>query len=393
MEDFNKSLLRPVWVEIDLDALDHNFKETRRLVGGDVKIICCLKANAYGIGAPEVAEEVISMGAYGIAVADLFEAIMLRKRGIKVPVLIYANNLPSAVDTIIAYNLIPTITDLESARLYSSQTKSPLDVYVKIDVGLNRVGVLPEEAVSFVQKLTDFDNINVAGIYTHPHFSEDDAYVNWQLSKLRDVIGELQANGIDIPIKMAASTRFIVQFPNSYLNAVDPGRLILGNPQVKQPRQQILLKPVIRSLKTRIIAKKRIKPRREFEKQAPFQVPKEMIVGIIPIGWGDGYSQKHSSIGPVLVSGKRVSILDGIALEHTRIDLTDIPEAKVGDEVVLIGKQGDEEISLDEIIAIRGTNLHEIGQSLRNEIPRLYIKNGRPYKLKTPLEEIILKTC
>ncbi|MFX0196657.1 MAG: alanine racemase [Candidatus Hodarchaeota archaeon] len=390
MTNLDKELLRPLWFEIDLDALRHNFQEVRRLVGNEIKIICALKCNAYGFGYLEVAEEVISMGAHGVAVADLFEAINLRRRGIEAPILLYPNNLPSAAKTVIRYNLIPTVTDLESALSYSKHATSPLHVFVKVDVGLNRAGVLPEDAVSLVEKIVKLENIVIGGIYTHPHFSEDDGYVDWQLNKLNAIIRALEIKGINIPIRMAASTRFILQFPHSYLNAVDPGRLIFGNPVVPHPRQQILLRPVFRSLKAKIIERKIISPSTEFKDKAPFPILRDIVIGIIPIGWGDGYSRQHSSIGPVLVHGKRVSVLNGVSFEHTRIDLTDVPEARIGDEVTLIGKHGDEEITLGEVVRIRGTDLHQVCQSVRNHVPRLYIKYGKPYKLKTTLGETFL---
>jgi len=390
MPNVDHLLLRPAWFEIDLDALRHNFQETRRLVGNDVKIICALKCNAYGFGYLEVAEEVVSLGAYGVAVADLFEAIHLRQKGIKVPILLYANNLPSQAKAVIEHNLIPTITDFDSAILYSRQATSPLNVFVKVDIGLNRIGVFPNEAATLIEKLLTLKHIVVDGIYTHFHFTPNDAYVNWQFNKFEEVIRALERRGMNIPIKLASSTPTILQLPHTYLNAVDPGRLIYGNPAVAQPRQSVLLKPVFRSLRTRIIECKKIYPSQEFQESSPFRVSREMIIGILPIGWGDGYHRKHSSIGPALVKGHRVSVLNGIHFEHTRIDLTEVPDAKIGDEVVLIGKQEDEEISLDEIVKIRGTDLQEVCQSVRNHIPRLYIKNGKPYKLITPLGEVFL---
>lgn len=390
MTEVDEKLLRPVWFEVDLDALRHNFQETRRLVDKGVRIICALKCNAYGFGYLEVAEEVLSMGAYGVAVADLFEAVNLRRRGIEAPILLYANNLPTAAETVIEYNLIPTVTDIELAKRYSQKAISPVNIFVKVDVGLNRVGVLPEQAISLVEKLVTLEHIVIAGIYTHFHFSEDDDYIDWQLSRFKGVLEALENKGIKIPVKMASATPTILQCPHTYLNAVDPGRLVFGNPVVVQPRQQVFLKPVFRSLKARIIERKVIRPPIRFKDNAPFPVQRDMVVGIIPIGWGDGYSRQHSSIGPALVRGKRVSVLNGINFEHTRIDLTDVPEARISDEVVLIGRQGDEEITLEEVMETRGTDLHDVCQSIRNHIPRLYIKDEKPYKLKTPLGETLL---
>lgn len=383
MIDIWDKLLRPLVFEIDLDALRHNFLETRRLVGSDVKIICALKCNAYGFGALEAAEEVISAGAYGVAVADLYEAIHLRKEGIEVPILLYANNLPDQADKVIEFNLIPTISDLDAARIYSEKEKNILDVFVKIDVGLNRVGILPEEAVAFIESLASLKHVSIAGVYTHFHFSEDDEYMNWQYGRFTSIIREVEAQGIKIPIKMAAATPSVLQNPQTYMNCVDPGRLIFGNPVVEEPRQKIDLKPVFRSFKTRIIEIKTLKPRTKFNDIRPFPVVGKKIIGIIPVGWGDGYSRAHSSIGPALVLGKRVTVLGDVDFEHTRIDLTSVPDAQVGDEVVLIGKQGKDEITLEEIAKIRKTDLHDVCQSIRHQVPCLYIKQGKVYKLRT----------
>ncbi|MBN1222291.1 MAG: alanine racemase [Candidatus Aminicenantes bacterium] len=380
-------LLRPVWFEIDLDAMRHNFLEAQRLAGEDVKIICSLKCDAWGFGYLEAAEEVLSLGAYGVAVADLFEAINLRRHGIQAPILLYANNLSSTADKVVEFNLIPTVTDWDSAVEYSKKAPLPIDVYVKVDIGLNRIGVLPETAVNFVDKLLELENICVAGIYTHFHFSEDENYMNWQFKRFTGVLEDLEKKGIDIPVKMASATPSLLNYAHMSLNFVDPGRLIFGNPVVSRPKRAADLKPVFRSLKTRIVELKTLKPREKFSEQSPYAVNKDMCIGVIPVGWGDGYSRDHSAAGAALVRGKRVAVLGDVCFEHTVVDLTDVPEAKIGDEVVLIGKQGDEHIALEEIAAIRNTDLHEVCQSVKKHIPRLYWKNGKPFKLITPLGE------
>ena len=390
MSDNWHTLLRPLVFEVDLDALRHNFLETRRLVGSDVKIICALKCNAYGFGALEAAEEVISAGAHGVAVADLYEAIHLREEGIEAPILLYANNLPEQAGKVIEFDLIPTITDLGAARIYSDKAEYPLDVFVKIDVGLNRVGIEPGKVTAFVERLISLKNLILVGVYTHFHFSEDDSYMNWQFQRFTAAIEELEGRGVEVPIKMAAATPSVLQNPQTYLNAVDPGRLIFGNPVVERSRQAIDLKPVFRSFKARIIEMKALAPRPRFNEVRPFPVNKKTVMGIIPVGWGDGYSRAHSSIGPVLVRGKRVPVLGDVDFEHIRIDLSDVPAARVGDEVVLIGKQGNNEITLDEIAEIRRTDLHEVCQSIRHQVPRLYIKTQKAYKLVTLLEDVYL---
>jgi len=390
LKDIFAKILRPVVFEIDLDALRHNFHEVRRLVGNNVRIIPALKCNAYGFGAFEAAEEVISAGAYGVAVADLYEAIHLRQQGIKAPILLYANSLPEQADKVIAFDLIPTITDIDSARIYSDKAQRPLNIFVKIDVGLNRIGIEPEDAVAIVESLASLKNLSLAGIYTHFHFSEDGEYMSWQYERFTSALEDIERKDIKVPIKMAAATPAVLQNPQTYLNTVDPGRLIFGNPVVEHPKQAIDLKPVFRSFKTRIIEIKTLVPRSRFNDIRPFPVINTKTIGIIPIGWGDGYSRAHSSLGPALVHGKRVAVLGDVDFEHTRIDLTDIPQAKVGDEVVLIGKQGDDEITLEEIAQIRRTDLHEVCQSIRQQVPRLYLRDGKAVKLKNLLGETLL---
>jgi len=387
--NIDEMLLRPVWFEIDLDAMRHNFLEAQRLAGDDVKIICSLKCDAWGFGYLEATQEVLSLGAYGVAVADLFEAINLRRHGVEAPILLYANNLSSAAEKVAEFNLIPTVTDWDSAVEYSNKTPVPLDIYVKVDVGLNRIGVLPEMAVMLVDNLRELKNIRVAGIYTHFHFSEDEDYMNWQFERFTALLEKLEEKGIDIPVKMASATPSLLNYAHMSLNFVDPGRLIFGNPVVSKPKREAHLKPVFRSLKTRIVERKTLKPREKFNEQEPYAVEKEMCIGVIPVGWGDGYSRKHSSSGTALIGGRRVGILGDVCFEHTVVDLTDVPGAKIGDEVVLIGKQGDEEITLEEIAGARKTDLHDVCQSVRKHVPRLYIKNGKPYKLITPLGETL----
>jgi alanine racemase len=189
---------------------------------------------------------------------------------------------------------------------------------------------------------------------------------------------------------MASATPTILQFPHTYLNAVDPGRLIFGNPVVNHPKQNIPIKPVFRALKTKIIEKKIIKPSTKFQDNVPFPVHEDMVIGVLPIGWGDGYSKEHSFGGSALVNGIKVAVLNGISFEHTRIDLTNVPETKIGDEVVLIGKQKNEEITLNEVIKLRSSDMHEVCQSVRKHIPRIYYKNRKPYKLVTALGETII---
>ena len=368
-------LLRPTTLEIDLDAAAANVRAVRQLVGPGRKIFAVVKADGYGHGAAE-------LGADALAVADLGEGIRLRRRGIVTPILVYPNSLPEAAPDAVAHALIPTLVDLDGARAYAEAATGPCDVFVKVDVGLERLGVPAEQAVKTVTAMLELPRLRLAGLCAHPHAPDgaDPAYAEWQLGRFTAVVDELEARGVPVPTRLLAASPFVLRFPQTYLNAVDPGRMLYGItfPGETSP---VPLRPTLRALTTRVIALKELTPRERFAELAPFPLTAPMRLGVIPIGSADGIAWLHA--GRVLVRGRVASIVAGPSLEHTRIDLTEVPESRVGDEVVIIGRQGDAEITAAEVAQAHGLGLHHVATTVGPRVARVYLAGGAPVKTVT----------
>ena len=363
---------RPTMLEVDLDAAAHNVRAVRQLVGPERKIFAVIKAGGYGFGAAEMGAVFARSGADWLAVADLTEGIRLRQRGISTPILVYPNSLAEAAADALAHDLVPTLVDLDSARAYSNVANGPCDFFVKVDVGLERLGVPPEQAVKTIRAMLDLPHLRLAGICGHPHADggDDSSYADWQLARFTSVIDELEAQGVRVPVRLLAATPFVLRFPHTYLNAVDPGRMLYGviMPDEKPP---IPLRPALRALKTHVIALKELTPRERFGDRAPFTVTAPMRLRVVPIGSADGMLWLHD--GRVLVRGRFAPLVSAPSLEHTRIDLTAIPDAVVGDEVVIIGRQGDREITPAEVARRHGLGLHHVATTVGPRVARVYL--------------------
>src|SRR5713101_1108473 len=205
--------LRPTTLEVDLDAAADNLRAVRALVGPSRRIFAVVKADGYGFGAAEMGAVFARNGADYLAIADLTEGIRLRQRGIATPILVYPNSLPGAAADTLAHGLVPTLVDLDAARAYSEAATGPCEVFVKIDVGLERLGVPAEHAVKLIVAMLELSHLRLGGLCAHPH---------------AEVGGELEARGVRVPVRLLAASPFVLRFPHTYLNAVDPGRMLYG---------------------------------------------------------------------------------------------------------------------------------------------------------------------
>jgi len=367
--------LRPGAFEIDLDAAAANMRAVRGLVGPARRVFAVVKADGYGFGAAEMGAVFARHGADALAVADLSEGVRLRARGITIPILVYPNSLPEAAGETLAHGLVPTLVDLESARAYSQAAAARCEVFVKIDVGLERLGVPAEQAVKTILAMLELPRLALGGLCAHPHaeVGGDPAYADWQLGRFTAVVDELEARGVRVPVRLLAASPFLLRFPHTYLNAVDPGRMLYG---ITFPGETppVPLRPAFRALTTRVIALKELAPRERFAELAPFPVTAPMRLGVVPMGSADGLRWLHAD--RVLVRGRAAPIIGSPALEHTRIDLTAIPEACVGDEVVIIGRQGDLEITPAEVATRHGLGLHHVATAVGPRIARVYLSEG-----------------
>src|SRR5262245_14409469 len=256
-------LLRPAWFEIDLDAVAENLRSVRRVVGADRKIFAVLKADGYGFGIHEMAQVFAANGADALAFADLADAIAIRRHGIALPILVFPNSLPGAADAVIAHRLTPTLTDLDEARAYAAAARAPLEVFVKVDAGLQRLGVPAEEAVKVILAIAELPTLRLGGVCTHLHASHgsDPAYIDWQFGRFTAVLDGLAAAGVEVPVRLAASSPLVLQYRHTFLNAVDPGSMLYGVPQTFAAPPAIALVPAFRALKACLVHVKDLLPR------------------------------------------------------------------------------------------------------------------------------------
>jgi alanine racemase len=362
--------LRPTILEVDLEAAAANMRAVRQFVGAQRKIYAVVKADGYGYGAAKVGATFVANGADALAVADLGEGVRLRERGIAAPILVYPNALPYAARDTLAHGLTPTIIDIESAREYSKAAHRSCEVFVQIDVGTERLGVPAEQASDFIMAMLELPHLRLSGLYAHAHSTSDTDYAHWQLGRFNTVVEALEARGVAVPVRLLAASPFIMRFPQTFLGAVDPGRMLYGITYPGEP-PVVPLRPVFRKLATRVISIKDVLPRDRFADLAPFPITAPMRVGVIPIGNADGLGWLHT--GRMLVRGRAVPVLARPALEHTRVDLTKVADACLGDEVVIIGRQGDAEITIAEVADHHGLRLNQIATSVGPRVSRVYL--------------------
>ena len=365
--NFQDNLLRPTWIEIDLDALTHNVREIKKFIGKNVNLIPVLKGDAYGCGLIETVQTLSREDIYGFGVGNIYEAIEVRKNS-NLPILLFGNTLSNAIPEIQRLNIIPSVSDLDWVYMFSNHANNQLPIFIKIDIGMNRLGVPSIEAIDFIKKVSKLKNIKIEGIQTH--IVGEIKFINYALEKFIQIICDLDQIGFNIPIKLAANSQLVSQLPNSLFNAVDPGKIIYGIIPFKIS-SNLNLMPVFTKLASKII---------HIKKSIDYSPENFDRIGIIPIGMADGLPSTYYREGEAIINGKRVPIIK-IHAEHTRIDLSDIPESKIRDEVILIGKQGSEYISFYEIAQKCSITESELLRGLSRCIPKIYLEKGIPSRI------------
>lgn len=336
------ALGRPNVFEVDLDAIASNLRAIRGVVG-PAWLCPALKADAYGFGLVETAQTVLAAGADAVAVGDIAAGLRLRKAGISAPVLVYAGSLPSppAAAACRDHDLIATVHDERSLEAVLGRGGGGLRVFVEIDAGLQRLGVSPGQAPAFLERLAADGEIEVAGVYAHLHVPDGAEEANNTVRRQFDQFTVAAGTASPGARRMAASSRILARFPEMVLDAVDPGRAVFGLPWPGDAEFQAALKPAFASLRTALLQVKEIGA-------GPYAAGGSRV-GVIPFGRRDGLPALACS--HVLVRGRRVPFLGPPALEHSRVDLQGLSDARAGDEVVLVGRQADAEITIAEVVA------------------------------------------
>jgi alanine racemase len=367
---------RPTASFIDLDALRWNFRQIRAKVGADVKILSMVKANGYGHGAVRIAEVLAAEGSDAFGVATAEEGVELRKAGICAPILVVAGAYPEQLDLFTKNQLTPVVHDAESlGRLDGSARKcgAPFKVHLKVDTGMGRIGFLSADLASWLPLLKRLHGIEIEGVFSHFSHADNVAgdYTRNQLEVFRDVVQRLRAEGISPALVHLANSAATITLPAAYFNMVRPGLMLYGIYPSPAMAGLISLRPAL-SWQSRILQLKKIPAGTSISYGRTFIAQRESLIATVPVGYADGYSRLLSNVGAMLVKGKRAPVAGTVCMDLTMIDVTDIGGVQQGDEVVLLGRQGNAVISADEMAAWSNTISYEILTSIGTRVPRIY---------------------
>ena len=391
-----QKLLGSTWIEINLDAIAQNVKNIKQLIGEKKELMAVVKGNAYGHGILDVSSVVLNNGATRLAVARLEEGIFLRKARIAVPILILGLTLKQQAELLVSYNITPTVCEYEMIeKLSESAIKEDkvVKVHLKVDTGMGRIGIFPNHILDFVKKVKALKNIEIEGIFTHFSVADekDKTYTEEQFKKFIEVLTILEKEGIKIPVKHVGNSATLLDLPYMWLDLVRPGISIYGLYPSREVQKTVKLIPA-HSFKTRIVFLKELPAGECISYGRTYATTKRRTkIASLPIGYADGYNRLLSNQGEVLVRGRRFPVIGRVCMDQCMIDVTNLPQVKIGDEVVLWGRQGQEEITVEEIAEKIGTINYEIVHMPdKKRVPKLFIKDGKPWKIKTMLGEKLL---
>ncbi|MDX9871326.1 MAG: alanine racemase [Clostridia bacterium] len=370
---------RPVWVEINLKNIRHNFNEVRRLVGPQVQVMAVVKANAYGHGAAEVAHVLDAAGAERFGVALLQEAVQLREADIRKPILILGWTPPELYRQALEQDIALTVYSLQEARELSSVAGQgrKITVHLKVDTGMSRIGLLPgERGLEEALRILELPGLNVEGVFTHLAKADekDKTFTQKQLALFHSFIVRVEEkSGFRFKLKHAANSAAIIDCPEAYFDMVRPGIMLYG----LKPSDEVDLSKV--ELRQAVGWKARIAHVKKVPKDTPvsyggiYQAPEESVIITLPLGYADGYSRLLSNKGQALVFGRRIPLVGRICMDQMMFNATAVPqELKVGAIVTLLGTDGADFISVDEIAQVLGTINYEIVCMISGRIPRFY---------------------
>jgi alanine racemase len=375
---------RSSWVEIDLAAIESNARRLKQLIGPEVELMGMVKANAYGHGATGVAPAAVRGGASWLGVYTVGEGVEVRRTGVQVPILVLGPTPPEWLPAAAERDLALTTPSADSARALAQTARSLgklVRVHVKVNTGMNRLGVEPEEAVPLIRELREGGGVEVEGLATHFAVADDPnargiagwgaEYTRRQFESFRNVVEQLEAEGLGVRYYHAANSPATLYRPEYRLNIVRTGITLYGlHPSAEAPRPSGF-QPAL-TWKTRLALVRRV-PKGSFVSYgATFETQRDSLIGVIMAGYADGFRRGARNYGEVLICGKRAPLVGRVCMDQTMVDVTDIPGAEADAEVVIIGKQGEQEIPAEEVGQKAGTNNYEVVTTISARIPRVY---------------------
>lgn len=379
-----------IWAEIDLNAIANNVRELRRRTRPQATLMAVVKANGYGHGAAEVACTALANGAEWLGVARLPEAVALREAGLAAPMLVFGYTPPADAARLIEYDLRQSVYSLDAARAYSGVAEARgrrIRVHLKVDTGMGRLGMVPAAPggsnpghgvdEGFIREATAVarhPGIHAEGVFTHFAASDsaDLSSARRQLALFNEVLSALRSRGVEFEVRHAANSAAVIALPESHLDLVRPGISLYGlRPSAEVDLTGISLRPAM-ALKTRIIHLKAVPAGTSISYGMTYRTPHPTVIATVPAGYADGFRRQFSSKGEMLVRGRRVPVVGRVCMDLSMLDVGAVPETRAGDEVVIIGRQGGESISADDLAHALGTINYEILCGVAGRVPRVY---------------------
>ena len=370
------------WIEVNLDAIADNVRALQATAEPRHGVTAVVKAQAYGMGAAAVATAAVQAGARGAAVARVSEGRRLRQAHFAHPILLLGGLDPEDYSEVIRLNLTSTVTDWHTVEglAAAAQTDAGLArVQVKVDTGMTRYGAPPDEAMDIVRGIQRLEHLKLEGFYTHFAAADDPDpfFAHQQLARYRAICQQLEADGIDLGLKHVANSAGTLRIPNVGFDTVRTGIALAGGyatgwvPRVGSLRTAVALKSRVVRFHTPAVGS-------SIGYGRTYKVFRPMRVALIACGYADGLPRACSNRGRVLIRGQRAALVGTVSMDMAMADVSHMPEVEVGDEVVVLGAQGDDEISLDEFAESAGIIPHELLVRLGSRAPRLYVRAGEP---------------
>jgi alanine racemase len=368
--------MRPTKAEIDLKAISLNVKNIKKQVA-PADVMAVVKDNAYGHGAEEVSRVSLKAGATMLAVSIVEEGIELREKGFTCPILVLGPHLQRQIELFLKFDLSPTISYLAFARELSQKAEQMgkiARVHIKIETGLNRAGFFYADAVPKIEKIVNFKNIHLAGVYTHFATSdeEDKGYAHIQLKRFKKNLQDLEKKKINPALIHSANSGAIIDMPDSYFDIVRPGVILYGYYPSPFTSERIELHPSL-TLKSQITFLKKVEKGESISYGRKYFAPADTYIATIPIGYGDGYNRRMSNTGEVLIRGRRYTISGRVCMDIVMVDLGSHTDVELGDETVFLGRQGEDHITMKEVCQKLDTLPNEVCCWISSRVPRVYI--------------------
>lgn len=381
-----------VWAEIDLDILHNNLAEVRRGIG-NCRLLLAIKADAYGHGLREVASEIRdAVDAFGVASVE--EGVSCRLAGVTNKPILVLSPIPYAeIPQLFEHQLRPTVTEPEFAHLLSNEAVSrqmTLPIHIEVDTGMGRTGIDLAEAADFVQAVANLPGLKLEGVYTH--FPAADSDINFsedQLQAYACLVSELKRRGVGEFLRHAANTAGCLNITASRLDMVRPGLMIYGILPVSyhfhHRVSDMKLRPVM-SLRSRIVNLRSIPAGRSISYERTYFTSRDSRIAVVSVGYGDGYPHSLTNRGQAIVLGRRVPVVGNVCMDLTMLDVTDVPEARIGNTVTLLGSADGMTICANELALLAGTIPYEIVCRVSPRVPRIYLRGGQVVRIKTLLD-------